>query len=120
MRLSWISLILLLLIAVAAPPSLTAQEVLPRFSSVDPMNGKVGTDITITGENIGAINVAKVYFTDGKNDFEVKVSEQTDTTIKTKIPAGVKPGIRYKLMLLTKGKEPKLIEQPVRVEIDEE
>ena len=41
------------------------------------------------------------------------------TTVKTKIPASAKVGIRYKLMILTKGKEPKLIEQPVRFEVEE-
>jgi len=27
--------------------------------------------------------------------------------------------VRYRLMILTRGKEPKLIEQPVRVEVEE-
>jgi hypothetical protein len=35
------------------------------------------------------------------------------------IPAKAKVGERYRLMILTKGKEPKLIEQPVRVEVVE-
>ncbi len=120
MRLSWRFWIPLLLVVVAAPPLLFAQEPIPRFTSVDPMNGKVGTEILVTGENIGKGLIAKLYFTDGKNDIETAILEQTETTLKCKIPPGVKPGIRYRLMLLTKGKEPKLIEQPVRVEIDEQ
>jgi len=28
-------------------------------------------------------------------------------------------GVRYRLMILTRGKDPKLIEQPVRVEVTE-
>jgi hypothetical protein len=39
--------------------------------------------------------------------------------MKTKIPPTAKVGERYKLMILTKGKEPKLIEQPVRFEVEE-
>jgi hypothetical protein len=35
------------------------------------------------------------------------------------IPAKAKVGVRYRLMILTKGKEPKLIEQPVRIEVEE-
>jgi hypothetical protein len=117
MRLSYIVVLLSLILGVAAPPTLSAQEVLPRITVVDPTEGKIGDLVTVTGENIGKDHIAELYFTDGKNDFKCKIMEQADTTLKTAIPAGVKPGIRYRLMVLTKGKEPRLIEQPVRVEI---
>jgi len=106
--------------ALIATPLLNGQEVIPRFTTVEPMSGKVGTEIVITGENIGKANVAELYFTDGTTDIKTAMIEQTDTTIKCKIPPKVTAGVRYKLMLLTRGKEPKLIEQPVRVEITEE
>jgi len=115
MRLSLKWLMPLFLLMVAAPPMLLAQESLPRFTSVDPTSGKIGTVITVTGENIGKSVVDKVYFTDGQNDIVVPVTDQTDTTLKVAIPAKAKVGERYRLMILTKGKEPKLIEQPVRV-----
>jgi hypothetical protein len=117
MRLSLL-LFVLLVLACAAPPTLNAQEAIPRFTTVDPLNGKIGTEITVTGENMGKTVVAETYLTDGKNDFKVVMTEQGDTTIKFAIPKTVKPG-RYRLMVLTKGKEPKLIEQPVRVEVEE-
>jgi hypothetical protein len=119
MRLSLKWLIPLFILSVAAPPMLFAQDTLPRFTSVDPASGKVGTVITVTGENIGKNVIAKVYFTDGQNDIEVQASDQTDTTLKVKIPDKAKVGVRYKLMILTRGKDPKLIEQPVRVEVEE-
>ena len=119
MRLSLKWLIPLFILSVAAPPMLFAQDTLPRFTSVDPASGKVGALITVTGENIGKNVIAKVSFTDGQNDIEGQASDQTDTTLKVKIPATAKVGVRYKLMILTRGKEPKLIEQPVRVEIEE-
>lgn len=118
MRFSISVLIPLLLVALAAPP-LLAQETIPRCNSVEPLSGKVGTEIVVTGENLGKALVAKLYLTDGTNDIEVVMAEQTDTTIKSKIPAAAKVGIRYKLMILTKGKDAKLIEQPVRFEIEE-
>jgi hypothetical protein len=118
MRLSVVGLLLpVLLLTLAAPPTLSGQEALPRITTVEPTEGKPGDEIAITGENIGKANVAELYFTDGKNDIKAVIADQTDTSMKTKIPAGVKPGIRYRLMVLTKGKEPRLIEQPVRVEI---
>jgi hypothetical protein len=107
----------LLMVAVAAPP-LMAQEAIPRCTTIEPMSGKVGTDIVVTGENLDKNLVAKLYLTDGKNDIELAIAEQTATTLKAKIPAKAVVGERYKLMVLTKGKEPKLIEQPVRFEVE--
>lgn len=117
MRFSLLLLTTLILVAVAAPP-LTAQETVPRCTTVEPMSGKVGTEITVTGENLDKTIVAKLYLTDGTHDIELAITEQAATTIKTKIPPAAKAGERYKLMILTKGKEPKLIEQPVRFEVE--
>jgi hypothetical protein len=122
MRLSIGAILALMLVAFAAPPTTlqaAMQDVLPRCTAVEPMSGKTGTEVVVTGENLGKDHVAEMYFTDGKNDFKVVMTEQTPTQIKCKIPAKVEAGVRYKLMVLTKGKEPKLIEQPVRVEIEE-
>jgi hypothetical protein len=58
-----------------------------------------------------------VYLTDGKNDLVAEVLEQTDTTIKFKIPA--KATGRMAVMVLTTGKDAQLIEQPVKVTIDQ-
>ena len=92
----------------AAPPSIDA---------VDPPNGKVGAVITATGQNLAKASVAKLYLTDGKNDLVVDVTEQTATSIKFKIPA--KATGRMSLMVLTQDKEPKLMELPVKVAIDD-
>lgn len=116
--LKWLAPVFVL--ALAVPVLLLAQEVTPRFTTVEPLNGKIGTAITVTGEHIGKDIVAELYFTDGTTDIKTPILTQTDTTITAKIPKGVKAGVRYKLMVLTKGKEPRLIEQPVRVEIDED
>lgn len=119
MRFSWKWFAPVMILALAVPV-LFAQEATPRFTQVEPMLGKAGTEITVTGEHIGKTMVAELYFTDGKTDIKTPMLTQTDTTITCKIPEGVKPGIRYRLMVLTKGKEPRLIEQPVRVEIEGE
>ena len=117
MRYSLYMLFAVLAISVAAPQIGWAQDSIPRFATVEPLNAKVGDVLTVTGENIGKDMVAEVYLTDGKNDFKVVVTSQTATEIKLKVPKVVPA--RYKLMVLTKGKEPKLIEQPVKVEIEE-
>lgn len=98
-----------------------AQQVLPKMTTVEPASGKAGDEITVTGENLEKKQVAKVYLTDGaadgKNDVLVDLTEQTPTTLKFKIPAKATAG-RFALMLLTTGKEPKLIEQPVKLTVE--
>ena len=103
---------------VAACSAAFAQQAMPRMASVEPQNGKVGDVMVVTGENLQKDAVAKVYLTDGTVDVQVDISEQSDKEIKFKIPAKAKPG-RLALMVLTGGKEPKLIEQPVKITIDE-
>jgi len=111
------ALVLIALVAVAAAPQLAGQAPMPRMTSVEPTNGKVGDVLTVTGENLDKQNVAEIYLTDGKNDWRVAVTEQAATSVKIKIPDNAKPG-RFSLMILTTGKEPKLIEQPVKVTVE--
>jgi len=106
-----------LLLAVGV--TVSAQQAMPRMTSVDPMNGKEGDIIAVTGENLQKDAVAKVFLTDGKNDFAVEVTEQNATTIKFKIPAKAQAGSRLAVMVLTTGKDAKYIEQPVKLQIDE-
>jgi hypothetical protein len=112
MRLSFVVSLL-----VAAGLTAYAQQAMPRMTTCDPQNGKKGDVIAVTGENLQKDVVSKVYLTDGKNDFEVQVTEQNATTIKFKIPE--KAAGRLALMVLTAGKDQKLIEQPVKVTIEE-
>jgi hypothetical protein len=86
------------------------------MSSVDPTSGKAGDVLAVSGENLDKANVAKVYLTDDKNDFVCEVTEQSPTAIKLKIPA--KAAGRLALMILTTGKEPKLVTQPVKVNVE--
>ena len=110
------SVVPLLFVATLATLVLFAQEAMPRMSSVDPSSGKAVDVITVTGENLEKANVGKVYLTDDKTDFECEITGQTATEIKFKIP--VKATGRLALMILTTGKEPKLITQPVKVSIE--
>src|SRR3981081_4228605 len=93
-----------------------SQEALQRMSTVEPGSGKTGDVVAVAGENLDKANVTKVYLTDGKNDLECVVTDQTATAIKIKIPA--KATGRMAIMILTGGKEPRLIEQPVKVTIE--
>ena len=104
---------------VAAGIVAIAQQAMPRMASVEPQNGKSGDVLVVTGENLQKDTVTKLYLTDGTIDTPVEITEQTATAIKFKIPAKAKPG-RLALMVLTGGKEPKLIEQPVKVTVDEQ
>ncbi len=96
---------------------LVLAQQMPRMVSVEPGNGKAGDELTVSGESLSKSSVSKVYLTDGKNDIEVQVVSQEDKAIKFKIPAQAKPG-RWALMVLTPGKDPRLIEQPVKVTVE--
>ena len=97
------------------------QSKTPRMTSAEPDSGKRGDVITITGENLGKDMIAKLFLTDGgdgKNDVEVQITEQTDTTIKFKLPAKSIGG-RLALMILTNTKPQQMIEEPVKVSIED-
>lgn len=113
--LSLISSVLIVLLASAL--SLNAQAGFPRMTSVEPPNGKAGDVLAVEGENLDKENVAQVFLTDGKNDVKVEITEQAATSVKFKVPASLKAG-RFSLMVLTTGKQPKLIEQPVKVTVE--
>lgn len=101
----------------AAALLLSAQSTMPQMQTVDPVSAKIGDVVTVTGDNLGQDTVAAVYLTDGKADTKVEVTEQTAASIKFKIPAAMKTG-RFALMVLTKGKDAKFIEEPVKVLIE--
>jgi IPT/TIG domain len=103
---------------VAASFAAYAQQPAPRMSAVDPQNGKAGAVITVSGENLQQDVVAKVYLTDGKNDTQVEIVDQTAKAIKFKIPEKAAAG-RLTLMILTAGADQKLIEQPVKVTVEQ-
>ena len=113
MKMSLIATLLL-----AAGFAAYAQEGMPRMYTADPASARRGDVITVTGDYLDQGCVVKVFLTDGKNDTQVEVTEQTKTTIKFKIPAKIEAG-RLAVMILTPGKDAKYIEQPVKVTIQE-
>ncbi len=102
--------------ALLLPPALLAES-MPRMTTVEPGTAKVGDVLSVVGENLGKANVSQLYLTDSKNDLKVAITEQNEKSIKFKVPDTAKPG-RFALMILTPGKDAKLIEQPVKVTIE--
>jgi hypothetical protein len=115
MRLSFIAPVLIALVFI--PSIVLAQGAFPRMTAVEPDTGKAGDVLSVAGENLGKETVAQVFFTDGKTDTKVEITEQAATSIKIKVPASMKTG-RFSLMVLTAEKQPKLIEQPVKVNVE--
>jgi hypothetical protein len=112
---------LLVSLLLAASFAAHAQAGSPRMTSAEPDTGKRGDLITITGENLDKGHIAKLYLTDGgdgKNDVEVQITDQTETTIKFKIPPKAIAG-RMALLILTKATPQQLIEQPVKVTVED-
>jgi IPT/TIG domain len=116
MKASSVFLLVVLMLGTVLAVSLPAQGPIPSIKSVDPMSGKVGDTVKATGENLSKQSVVQVFLTDGKNDIPCEIMDQTATAIAFKIPAKATP-MRYSVAVLTPGKEPKFIEQPVRLEV---
>lgn len=112
MRLSLIGSLLSLGIA----GSLLAQ--VPEMNHATPDNGKIGTVLKVHGRFLSKQTVDEVYLTDHTFDMKVKVLDQTDDYIEIRIPPSVKPG-KLQLLVKTTGKEPKLLEQPVYIKVEE-
>lgn len=90
----------------------------PQTDRLEPRTAQVGTVITITGKALDKEHVDEVYLTDHRFDMKVKVLEQSDTTLKIRVPPFAKPG-RLQLLLLTSGDKPAYLEQPLYVQVNE-
>lgn len=110
-------MLLAVLCVLATSNWLRAQSTMPQMQTVEPASGKTGDVLTASGANLDQNTVAALYLTNGKEDIKVEITEQTATAIKFKIPAGAQSG-RLALMVLTKGPNPKFIEEPVKVLIE--
>jgi hypothetical protein len=84
----------------------------PEMNSLSAKTAKPGDTLVISGINLNDTRIDEVYLTDHKFDMKMKVLEQKDTYIKVRVPPFAKPG-RMQILTLTKGDEPKLLEQPL-------
>lgn len=116
MKASSVILLVLLMLGTVLTLSLFAQAPIPTIKSVEPTSAKVGATVKATGENLSKQSVVQVFLTDGKNDIPCQITEQTANTIAFTVPGKATP-MRYSVAVLTPGKEPKFIEQPVRLEV---
>ena len=95
----------------------SAVRVSTQASRLEPKVAKPGTVLTIIGAQLGRNRVEEVYLTDHKFDMKVKVLEQTDGSLKIRVPPFAKPG-RQQLLLLTPGENGSYLEMPVYVTIE--
>ncbi len=84
----------------------------PMMRNCDPGQGRAGDLISVTGENLGKNRVAELFLTKGAEDIKVVIVDQSNSTMKFKVPAEASEG-RYMLTVLTTTVVPQLIEQPV-------
>ncbi|MBZ5602192.1 MAG: hypothetical protein LAO79_07800 [Acidobacteriia bacterium] len=96
----------------------TADGDAPQMTTISAKAAKPGDVIEITGVGLDPAKVDEIYLTDHKFDMKVKVLEQKETAVKLRVPPFAKPG-RMQLLLLTKGDDPKLLEQPVYLLIED-
>ena len=90
----------------------------PQMTSVSPGGGKIGSVLQVTGVHLDQSKVDEVYLSDHTLDMMVKVLEQSDGSIKFRVPPSVNPG-RLQLVVKTAGKNPMILEQPVYITVEE-
>ena len=97
-------------------------DLAPQITTVLPRVVKPGDSVTVSGVSLGDDRVDEVYLSDHKFDMKVKVLDQTAKMIKFRVPPFAKPG-RMQLLMLMKpekeGEEPKLLELPAYLLIEE-
>jgi hypothetical protein len=113
-------MVFLLLLSLVLPVVAAPRDPLPTpiVRTVDPRTAKVGDEVTVTGEHLGKDLVVEVYLTDRTDKTKVTVLEQNGTTIRFKVPAGMKPA-KYWVMVLANLPEPILIEQPAPLIVEQ-
>jgi IPT/TIG domain len=84
------------------------------IASVDPSEGKVNDQVTVSGSNLGKSAVASLFLSDEKNDYKAAIVSQADDKVVIKVPS-VKPG-SYNVSVLAGGK---IVILPVRFKVDE-
>lgn len=99
---------------VSIPSFASASSDAPEMNSLSAKTAKPGDTLVISGINLSDSRIDEVYLTDHKFDMKMKVLEQKDNVIKVRVPPFAKPG-RMQILCLTKGDEPKLLEQPLYV-----
>lgn len=90
----------------------------PQMNTISAKTAKPGDIVNITGVGLDPSKIDEVYLTDHKFDMKVKVLEQKATSITLRVPPFAKPG-RMQLLVLTKGDQPKLLEQPLYLLIED-
>ena len=86
----------------------------PVVNSINPGEADPGQVVTATGVALTKANVSAVYLSDGVNDIKVELVEQSDQTLKFKVPENLRGG-RYTLVLAMPGDPPLMLEQPVKL-----
>ncbi len=111
----FLSVLLVVAFAFSAPD--LRGESMPMMRTVEPYSAKVGAEVVVSGDNLGKEIVAEVYLGAGGQNTKVEVISQAEKELKFKVPT-MKPG-PYRVVVLTKGADPAMIEEPVRVVIEE-
>ena len=93
-------------------------EVAPQMNTLSAKSAKPGEMFTINGIGLNSAKIDEIYLTDHKFDMKVKVIEQKETAITLRVPPFAKPG-RMQVLVLTKGDDPKLLEQPLYIFIED-
>lgn len=90
----------------------------PLMRTVDPYMVKAGAEVVITGENLQSKIVSDVFMSIDDKNIKLEIVTQSEKEIKVRIPADVRPG-SWHVVVLVRTVDPLLIEEPVRINVQE-
>ena len=117
MRVALLTMSLFLLPAVAAVDRPTEPRPTPLMRTVEPRAAKPGMEVVVAGDHLGKNLIAEIFLTANDQNFKVEILGQTDRQVRFKVPE-VKGGT-YKILVLLTTVDPILIEEPVRLVVEE-
>ena len=89
----------------------------PIVRTLMPSPAKAGGELVATGDHLGKDFVGSVFLTLGDETFPLEIKSQSEDSIKTSIPQGLKAA-RYGFMVLTRGEIPRYLDEPVFVNVE--
>jgi len=89
----------------------------PRIDRVEPGAARAGGLVTIYGQSLDRSAVADVLLSDGDCVALTRILDQSATRIRVRLPRMLEPG-KYSILLVTRGREPKFIDQGFTVKVE--
>ncbi|HEY7335636.1 MAG TPA: hypothetical protein VH639_12190 [Bryobacteraceae bacterium] len=85
------------------------------FQQVTPGEAHPGDVVTVTGYALDAAHLKEIYLTDGQIDYQVEILDQSEASVRLRVPAKIPAG-QMRFAIIVAGR-PELLEEPLFLKI---